>query len=46
MRTIGWQEFPEDNSITGRKYYSVPIYVNRHNLSPETISALEGVYRR
>src|SRR5262249_35845383 len=28
----------------GRRYYAVPIYANAHNLSSDTIAALEAVY--
>jgi hypothetical protein len=38
------REFPEDNHIVGRKYYSAPIYANAHNLPPETITGLEQAY--
>lgn len=38
------REFPEDNHINGRVYYSVPIYANAHNLPPDTITGLEQAY--
>lgn len=38
------REFPEDNHLLGRRYYSVPIYANAHNLPAETITALEAAY--
>jgi hypothetical protein len=37
-------EFPEDNRRKDRRYYAVPIHVNAHNLSPETIRNLEEAY--
>ena len=37
-------EFPEDNHIKGRKYYSVPIYANAHNIAAEAIEGLEAAY--
>lgn len=37
-------EFPEDNHILGRKYYSVPIHANAHNLPEDTIPGLVAVY--
>ena len=33
------KEFPESNSIKTRRYYSLSIYDNAHNLPPETIRA-------
>lgn len=30
--------------LDGRRYYTVPIYANAHNLSPATVEALEAVY--
>ena len=38
------REFPEERPVAGRKYYSVPIYANAQNLSPETITHLEQAY--
>ena len=38
------QEFPEDQHLLGRRYYSIPIYANAHNLPAETITALEAAY--
>jgi len=38
------KEFPEENTIPGRRYYSVSLYDNAHNLPPETIVALERAY--
>lgn len=38
------REFPEDNRIKGRKYYSAPIFANAHNLPPDTIDGLIGAY--
>jgi hypothetical protein len=38
------REFPEDNRIAGRHYYSVPVYANAHNLPPEAIAGLEAAY--
>lgn len=37
-------EFPEDNHIVGRKYYSAPIHANAHNLPDETIPGLIAAY--
>lgn len=37
-------EFPETNNLKGRKYYSIPIYANAHNLPEEAITGLEGAY--
>jgi hypothetical protein len=37
-------EFPEDNHIIGRKYYSAPIHSNAHNLPPDTIPELIRAY--
>lgn len=37
-------EFPAENNLRGRKYYSVPIYANAHNLPPEAIEGLEQAY--
>lgn len=37
-------EFPEANNLIGRKYYSIPIYANAHNLPPEAITGLEQAY--
>lgn len=38
------EEFPEDNHIPGRKYYTIPIHANSHNLPAETIRSLEEAY--
>lgn len=38
------REFPEDNHITHRKYISLSVYDNAHNLSEETIRNLEETY--
>lgn len=38
------EEFPEDNSRPDRRYYSIPIRANAHNLSPDTIRNLEEAY--
>jgi len=38
------KEFPEQQTIPGRRYYSVSLYDNAHNLPPETIVALERAY--
>ena len=38
------REFPEDNHLRGRKYYSVPIYANSHNIAEEAIQGLEAAY--
>jgi hypothetical protein len=38
------REFPETNNLRDRKYYSVPIYANAHNLPPDTITGLEQAY--
>lgn len=38
------REFPVDNHLVGRKYYSVPIYANAHNLPAGTIKALIAAY--
>ena len=37
-------EFPEDNHLNGRKYYSAPIHANAHNLPPDTIPGLIAAY--
>lgn len=37
-------EFPEANNHRDRKYYSVPIYANAHNLPAATIAGLEAAY--
>jgi hypothetical protein len=37
-------EFPEDNHILGRKYYSAPIHANSHNLPDDTIPGLIQAY--
>ena len=37
-------EFPEDNHLLGRKYYSAPIHANAHNLPDETIPGLIAAY--
>ena len=36
--------FPTNNSVKGRKYYSISIHQNAHNLPPETITQLEATY--
>ncbi|HEX2594745.1 MAG TPA: phage terminase large subunit [Rhizomicrobium sp.] len=33
------QQFPEDNRIKGRVYYSISIYDNQHNLPPDLLRA-------
>ncbi len=38
------KEFPETRTLPDRKYYSVPIYANAHNLAPDTIRGLEQAY--
>jgi hypothetical protein len=38
------REFPEDNHLRGRKYYSAPIHANAHNLPAETIPGLIQAY--
>lgn len=38
------REFPEDNHIVGRKYYSASIFANAHNLPGETIPGLIAAY--
>ena len=38
------QEFPESNHLKDRRYYSVPVYANAHNLPAETIAGLERAY--
>jgi hypothetical protein len=38
------REFPEDNRIRHRKYISLSVYDNAHNLSEETIRNLEETY--
>ena len=38
------KEFPEDNHILGRKYYSAPIHANAHNLPDDTIPGLVQAY--
>jgi hypothetical protein len=40
---LAW-EFPEDNHIAGRKYYSAPIHANAHNLPEDTIPGLISAY--
>jgi hypothetical protein len=37
-------EFPEDNHIIGRRYYSAPIHANAHNLPEDTIPGLIAAY--
>lgn len=37
-------EFPADNRIADRKYYSLSVYDNAHNLALETIRNLERLY--
>jgi hypothetical protein len=37
-------EFPEDNHVVGRKYYSAPIHANAHNLPDDTIPGLIAAY--
>lgn len=37
-------EFPEDNHLKDRHYYSAPIHANAHNLPPETIPGLIAAY--
>lgn len=38
------REFPEDNHIQHRRYISLSVYDNAHNLSEETIRNLEETY--
>lgn len=38
------KEFPEENNIVGRRYYSIPIYANAHNLPAEAIDGLVEAY--
>lgn len=38
------KEFPEENNLKDRKYYSAPIHSNAHNLPPETIPGLIAAY--
>lgn len=38
------REFPEDNHIAHRKYISLSVYDNAHNLSEDTIRNLETTY--
>ncbi len=38
------QQFPEDNRISGRKYYSISIYDNAHNLPKELLEAALRAY--
>ena len=38
------REFPPDNGKPERKYYSLSVHDNAHNLSPEVIPALERLY--
>jgi len=38
------REFPEDNHLKGRTYYSAPIHANAHNIPPETIENLILAY--
>lgn len=37
-------EFPEDQHLTDRRYYSAPIHANAHNLPPDTIPGLIAAY--
>lgn len=37
-------EFPEDNHLVGRRYYSAPIHANAHNLPEDTIPGLVAAY--
>jgi hypothetical protein len=37
-------QFPEDNSINGRKYYAVSLYDNAHHLPPDFIETQERTY--
>src|SRR5262245_33599293 len=38
------REFPEDNSIPGRKYFRLSLYDNEHNLTSEPITGNEKDY--
>ncbi len=38
------KQFPVKNSLRGRKYYSISLYDNAHNLPPETIAGLEAAF--
>lgn len=38
------KEFPENNADPSRKYYSISLYDNAHNLSPDTIRRIERAY--
>lgn len=38
------KEFPEENNIVGRKYYSASIHANAHNLPSDTIPELIRAY--
>jgi hypothetical protein len=38
------REFPEDNHLMGRRYYSAPIHANAHNLPQDTIDGLIAAY--
>jgi hypothetical protein len=38
------QEFPADNGKAERSYYSLSVFDNAHNLSPEVVPALERLY--
>ncbi len=38
------EQFPENNKIRGRRYFSVSIYDNAHNLADEMIAGLEAAY--
>ena len=38
------REFPEDNHVRHRKYISLSVYDNAHNLSEDTIRGLEETY--
>lgn len=38
------KEFPADNSRIGRKYLSLSVYDNAHNLAPQVIPNLERIY--
>ncbi len=38
------KQFPATNTLKGRRYFSLSLYDNAHNLPPETIAGLEAAY--
>lgn len=37
-------QFPDDKDLSGRKYYRLSLYENRHNLQADTIEKMERAY--